>query len=68
MIAFVNAIVAAAGVTLLAQYIGAALPLALSLGAVTAFGLMVLFYFYQRCRTKSMVRLAKAYGSEKSVL
>ena len=68
MIAFVNAIVAAAGVTLLAQSVGAALPVALSLGAVTAIGLMILFYFYQRFRTRSMVRLAKAYGSEKSVL
>ena len=68
MIAFVNAIVAAAGVTLLALRIGAGLPLALLLGAGTATGLMTLFYFYQRLRTRDMVRIAGAYGSDKSVL
>ena len=68
MIAFVNAIVAAAGVTLLALHIGAGLPLALFLGAATATGLMTLFYFYQRLRTRDMVRIAGAYGSDKSVL
>ena len=68
MIAFVNAIVAAAGVTLLALHIGAGLPLALLLGAATATGLMTLFYFYQRLRTRDMVRIAGAYGSDKSVL
>ncbi|RWP48920.1 hypothetical protein [Mesorhizobium sp.] len=68
MIAFVNGIVAAAGVTLLALYVGSALAPALCLGAGTTTGLMILFYWYQRLRTKGMVRLAKAYGPEKSVL
>ncbi|MER9424196.1 MULTISPECIES: hypothetical protein [unclassified Mesorhizobium] len=68
MIAFINAIVAAAGVTLLAFRVGADLLLALCLGAGTAIGLMTIFYLYQRLRTKGMVRIAKPYGSEKSVL
>ncbi|MBZ9676218.1 hypothetical protein [Mesorhizobium sp. ES1-1] len=68
MIAFVNAIVAAAGVALLASFFGAELWLALCLGLGTTTGLMALFYFYQRLRTKGMVRIAKPYGSDKSVL
>ncbi|MES0092537.1 hypothetical protein [Mesorhizobium sp. M0030] len=68
MIAFINAIVAAAGVTLLAFRVGAELLLPLCLGAGTAIGLMTIFYLYQRLRTKGMVRIAKPYGSEKSVL
>ncbi|MER8915885.1 hypothetical protein NKI32_18865 [Mesorhizobium sp. M0761] len=68
MIAFINAIVAAAGVTLLAFGVGAELLLALCLGAGAAIGLMTIFYLYQRLRTKGMVRIAKPYGSEKSVL
>jgi hypothetical protein len=68
MIAFVNAIVAAVGVTLLAQFAGTGLPAAGSLGALTATGLMILFYFYQRFRTKNMVSLAAAYSPGKSVL
>ncbi|MGX5851124.1 hypothetical protein ACWGTO_29080, partial [Mesorhizobium sp. PL10] len=68
MIAFVNAIVAAAGVALLALGVGADLLLALCLGIGTITGLMTIFYLYQRLRTKGMVRIAKPYGSEKSVL
>jgi hypothetical protein len=59
MIAFINGVVAGAGVTLLANYLlaGARLGLALALGVATAVGLMALFVVFQRWRF-GMVRLA----------
>jgi hypothetical protein len=52
MVAFINSIVAAAGVTLLANELlaGRQRGLALGLGVATAGVLMVVFFFYQRWR------------------
>ncbi|TIM37522.1 MAG: hypothetical protein E5Y56_33415 [Mesorhizobium sp.] len=68
MIAFVNAIVAATGISLFAFYLAGNVALALSLGGGTTIGLMTLFYYYQRLRTREMVRIAQEYGSGKTVL
>jgi hypothetical protein len=68
MIAFINAVVAGAGISLFAFYHSASLTVALSFGAGGAMGLLMLFYWYQRFRTKGMVRIAQGYGSGKTVL
>ena len=58
MIAFINAIVAGAGVTLLAhQLLGGSVALALLMGTVCAAILLLLFYFYQRYRISELVIL-----------
>jgi hypothetical protein len=57
MIAFVNAIVAGAGTTLLAhQLLGIGVSAALSMGAALATVLLVIFFFYQRFRINDLVR------------
>ena len=68
MIALINALVAAAGVSLVAVSVTGYIPLALVLGAATSFCLSVLFYWYQRMRTRHMVHMARAYGSQIDVL
>jgi uncharacterized membrane protein len=68
MIAFVNAVVAAAGISLLVFYLAGSLALALSLGGLTMVVLMTVFYSYQRIRTKQMVRIARSHSSGKTIL
>lgn len=56
MIAFINAIVAGAGVTLLTHYtLGAGIVVALLAGAIGAAIPLVLFYLYQRYRINELV-------------
>jgi uncharacterized membrane protein len=68
MIACINAIVAATGIALFTFHLTGEMALALTVGVASVLVLIVLFYLYQRLRTREMVRMAKAYGSEKSIL
>jgi hypothetical protein len=63
MIAFVNAVVGASGTCLFVFYLTGNLALALTLGGGTTISLMTAFYYYQRLRTRQMVRIAQAHGS-----
>lgn len=68
MIAFINAVVAGAGVTLLAhQWMGGAIRSSLLLGAACTAVLLALFYFYQRYRIMDLVNAwegPKEHGSQ----
>ena len=68
MIAFINAIVAGAGVALLAFHLASDVVVALALGISSMVVLVVGFYTYQRFRTMDMVRIAREYGSGRAVL
>ncbi len=64
MIAFINAIVAGAGVTLLAhQLLGSDVLSALLSGAACVAILVLLFYFYQRYRISDLVNVWEESGS-----
>jgi hypothetical protein len=65
MVAFINSVVAGAGITLLAYNAVAPgrMGVALALGAATAVALMVLFVVFQRWRF-GMVRLATPLGAK----
>jgi hypothetical protein len=61
MIAFVNAIVAAAGITLLAHRLSdIGIVMALLIGTACAASLLLLFFFYQRYRINELARLPGA--------
>lgn len=68
MIAFINAIVAGAGLTLLAQRaLGAGVAVSLLLGAVGAAMPLALFYLYQRYRIKELVNVAEGGSGQRAI-
>jgi hypothetical protein len=58
MIATMNAIVAGAGITFLAAWLGATLSESLLCGAAAGLAFLVLFYLYQRWRINEMAKAA----------
>jgi hypothetical protein len=58
MIATVNAMVAGAGITFLAQWLGAALFVALVWGAAAGLAFLVVFFLYQRWRIDELAKAA----------
>jgi hypothetical protein len=59
MIAVLNAMVAGAGITFLALWLGAALALALTFGAAVGFAFLLVFFFYQRWRIDELAKEAE---------
>jgi hypothetical protein len=62
MIATVNAMVAGAGITFLAEWLGAAFLMALAWGAVAGLAFLLIFFLYQRWRIDELARAASSSG------
>jgi len=60
MIATVNAMVAGAGVTFLAQWLGVAFVVALVWGAAAGLAFLLIFFLYQRWRINELAKAASA--------